>query len=380
MSSPAETYATPRLDVAIVHDYLNQRGGAERVVLELARMWPEAPIFTSLYRRKSTYPEFQDYEIRSTFLDLLPIDTAFRKLAPLYPLAFESFGTISAGLIISSSSGWAHRVAISSDAFHAVYCHSPPQWLFRSRRTPRKPQMAVWPPFSRRLRKADRAAARRADLYIANAHNVRDRILVAYGIVAEVVHPPVDVDRLKPTPRGDRLLVVSRLLPYKRIDLAIRAANRASLPLDVVGTGPELDALRELAGPTVEFHGALDDDDVRKLMENCRAVCVPGVEDFGIVAVEANAAGKPVVGFAAGGTLETMSDGETAALFAEPSEDLVLDAIRRADELQTTPEEYAANARRFGRDVFAANIQRVLSPHLARRGLLAAAYDDSVTK
>jgi glycosyltransferase involved in cell wall biosynthesis len=177
---------------------------------------------------------------------------------------------------------------------------------------------------------------------------------------APVVYPPVDVGRFRPRERGERLLVVSRLLPYKRVDAIVEVATRAGIGLDVVGTGPALEDLRRQAGPTVQFHGRLDDNAVSKLMESCRALCLPGKEDFGITLVEANAAGKPVVALAAGGALETLEEGVTGAFFARHDPEDVLDAINRADRISTSPEAIAASARRFSRHAFEAGLRRVL--------------------
>jgi glycosyltransferase involved in cell wall biosynthesis len=341
------------MDVAIVHDYLNQHGGAERVVLELATIWPDATIYTSLYRPRSTWPEFQRHDVRTSWLDRLPVDRGFRTLAPLYPAAFRSLGTFEQDLVISSSSGWAHGIRTAPGSTHVVYCYTPARWLYRSGEyLGRSARQALLAPWKGPLRRWDRAAALRADAYIAISETVRERIRVAYGREAEVVYPPVDVERFTPRARGERLLVVSRLLPYKRVDLVVDAATRAGLGLDVVGLGPSLDDLRERAGPTVTFHGRLDDAAVAELMEGCRAVCLPGTEDFGIVPVEANAAGKPVVAFADGGALETVQDGVTGAFFAEPTAESLLAAIRRADGIETSPDEIARSARRFSRDAF----------------------------
>jgi glycosyltransferase involved in cell wall biosynthesis len=211
------------------------------------------------------------------------------------------------------------------------------------------------------LQKWDRAAARRAHIYVANSENIRKKIRSVYGIEAEVVHPPVETERFAPRPRGERLLVVSRLLPYKRVDLAVAAASGLGLPLDVVGTGPALAELRAAAGPSVAFHERAGDGDIVAMMESCRALVVPGTEDFGIVAVEAQAAGKPVVAFAAGGALETVVDGETGVFFREHSVEAVSDAVRRADELATSPEEIAAHAERFSREAFRERLLRVVA-------------------
>jgi glycosyltransferase involved in cell wall biosynthesis len=347
---------------AVVHDYLNQRGGAERVALELADLWPGAPVYTSLYRRESTFPEFAGHDVRTSWLDRLPADGQFRSLFPLYPSAFRGFGTLEHDVVVSSSSGWAHGVRTAPGTVHVVYCHTPARWLY----TPgsylgassRQQQLAR--PLLRAMRAWDQHAASRATTYVANSENVRRRIRAVYGRDAEVVYPPVDTERFTPGPRGERLLVVCRLLPYKRVDAVIRAANRAGLALDVVGSGPAYGQLADLAGPTVTFHRRLDDAEVTELVEGCRALVLPGAEDFGIVPVEAQAAGKPVVAFAEGGALETVQDGLTWTFFADHDEDSILAAIRAADELETTPDEIAAAAQRFSRERFREAMEQVI--------------------
>jgi glycosyltransferase involved in cell wall biosynthesis len=348
--------------IALVHDYLNQRGGAERVVLAMAEIWPEAPIYTSLYRERSTFEAFAGREVRTSWLQKLPVDRRFRSLLPLYPSAMSSLGTIGADVVLSSSSGWAHAVRTAPHSKHVVYCHAPARWLysedeyFHEQGARRRLVNGMLGP----LRRWDQAAARRPDRYVANAHNVARRIKAAYGIDADVVHPPVDVDRFTPRPRGDRLLVVSRLLSYKRIDLVVQAANRLGMGLDVVGAGPDLDRLRALAGPTVTFHGRLSDDAVTELMETCNAFCFPGREDFGIAPVEALAAGKPVVAFGAGGALETLEAGYTAALFGRQEVDQVVRAIRRVQAITTAPAAVAETAERFSPRAFERGLRAVV--------------------
>lgn len=355
--------------VAIVHDYLNQKGGAERVALELARMWPSAPIYTSLYRPGSTFSAFGEHDVRTSFLDRFPVDASFRALLPLYPAAFRSLGRLDHDIVISTSSGWAHGVRTAPSTLHVVYCHAPARWLYesdrylehqrgRSRRAALAP--ALWG-----LRRWDRAAARRADVYVANAENVRRRIHEAYGLDAAVVHPPVDVERFTPSPPGERLLVVSRLLGYKRVDLAVQAATARALPLDVVGVGPDLERLRALAGPSVRFHGRLTDGEVTALMESCRALLFPGEEDFGITPVEAQAAGKPVVAFARGGALETVVDGRSGIFFEWQEVDALVAALDRLDDLDVDPRRLHEQARRFEPARFREGIRHVLGRALA---------------
>jgi glycosyltransferase involved in cell wall biosynthesis len=338
--------------VAIAHDYLNQPGGAERVALEMSDIWPEAAIYTSLYRPQSTFPEFKTRKVQTSPLQRLPVDGGFRNLLPLYPLAFRSFGKLPEDLVVSSSSAWAHRIRVNSDARHVVYCHTPARWLYGGEYMGASRRQLMLKPFAARLRAGDRAAARAADLYIANSNSVRERIKRVYDREAVVVYPPVDTDRFTPTERGSRLLIVSRLLPYKRIDVMVATATKVGLGLDVVGEGPAMEDLRGMAGTSVTFHGRLDDESITELMQNALAVCVPGTEDFGIVPVEAQAAGKPVIAFGAGGALETVRDGFSGVLFKSHDVDCVLDAIRRCETLTTAPEALAKGAKRFSRAAF----------------------------
>ena len=349
-AGPAPREAAPdRIadDVVLVHDYLNQRGGAERVALELARMHPEAPLYTSIYRPNSTFPEFADVDVRTSPLQRLPINRSFRGLFPLYPWAFSSFGELDGDVVISSSSAWAHAVRTSPRAFHVVYCHTPARWLYGAKYMSHPHSGAVLRAGLGPMRAWDRHVAKRPDLYIANSLQTRARIKLAYGIDAPVVYPPVDTDRFTPKPRGERLLVVSRLLPYKRVDAVVAAATEIGIGLDIVGVGPELTRLRAMAGPTVEFHGAASDDVVTELMEGCRAFVLPGEEDFGLTPVEAQAAGKPVVAFRAGGALETVNDGLSGVFFTSHGLDDVTAALRRSDELATDCQVLARRAERF---------------------------------
>jgi glycosyltransferase involved in cell wall biosynthesis len=365
--SEPDAAGDPR-SVAVVHDYLNQTGGAEAVALELAHLWPGTPIYTSLYRPASTFPKFRSEAVRTSPLDRLPVDAGFRALAPLYPLAFRALGTLSEEVVISSSSGWAHGVRTSASSLHIVYCHTPARWLYRSGEHlggSLGPRLLT--PLMGPLRAWDRAAAARADLYVANSQQVRRRIRSVYGREAIVVYPPVDLDRFTPSQRGERLLVISRLLPYKRVDLVVRAATRAGLGLDVVGAGPALDELRQMAGPTVKFHGRVEETTIVALLDSCRALCVAAIEDFGITPVEAHAAGKPVLAFAAGGALETVSEGFDGAFFHTATEDALLDALARADAIETPPEQISAAAQRFSVPAFQARFRSLVADAVARR-------------
>ena len=370
-SEPAKGRPLSSCDVAIVHDYLNQHGGAERVVLELSDIWPEAPIYTSLYRPQSTFPDFEHRDVRSSVLNPLPVDRGFRNLFPLYPAAFRMFGKIDADVVLASSSGWAHLAHTNPRALHAVYCYTPARWLYgreylASGREGSLRQ-AITRPAMGLFRHVDQRAARRADLYIAISKSVQHRIRATYGIEAALVPPPVNVERFRPSPRGERLLTISRLLPYKRVELLVRAATRAGVGLDVVGDGPLMASLREIAGPNVTLHGNVSDDVVVELIEQCRAVCVAAEEDFGLVAVEAQAAGKPVIAYGRGGALETIDEGVTGVFFHERTEASVIAALEAAEQLDTSPQIIAQHARRFSSASFRARLTQVLEDGLQRK-------------
>ena len=263
--------------VAIVHDYLTQRVGAERVVLALHRMFPDAPIFTSLFDPEDTFDGFGDADVRTSGLQRLPHrGDLFRAYLPLYARAFERMKIHGYDLVISSSSGWAH--AVDTDATHLVYCHAPAKWLYRTTEYAAGAsgwKMAAVAPMLRRLRAWDARAAGRPDRYIANSSVIARQILAVYGRAATVVHPPVEVDRFTVAddlPSADApYVVVARLLPYKRVDLAVRACTDAGLPLVVVGDGPTMPELVRIAGPTVRFAGRMEDAQLEQTLASCRS-------------------------------------------------------------------------------------------------------------
>jgi glycosyltransferase involved in cell wall biosynthesis len=267
-------------------------------------------------------------------------------------------------------------VRSSARSFHVVYCYTPARWLWGDEYLGASSlKQVAFRPVRTQLRSLDLAAAGRADLYIAISQTIRARIGAVYGIDAPVVSPPVSVDRFTARPRGERLLIVSRLLAYKRVDIVVSAATRLGIGLDVVGGGPALEALRAMAGPTVEFHGNLDDAGVVELMESCRALCFPGSEDFGITPVEAQAAGKPVVAFAGGGALETVAEGFSGALFEKPTAESFIEALERCDRVDTPPEEIAREARRYSPAAFRARLTEeiIAGLHRRARGQIGAA-------
>lgn len=358
------------LRVALVHDDLTQRGGAERVVLSLHRLFPDAPMFTSVYAPEGTYPEFADCDIRTSPLQRLPGARRWsRAFLPLYPWAFGRLRLHGYDLVISSSSRFAHGVRVEGGT-HVCYCYSPARFLYGDEYfgagspAPRwaRPVLA---PVLAAIRRWDRRAAVRPDLYVAISAETARRIERLYGLRARVVRPPVAAERFArsetdPLARLPYYLVVSRLLPYKRVDLAIRACRARGARLVVVGAGPAESTLRALAGPRVEFLSRVTDDELNHLLEGCLALIQPGVEDFGLMPLEVNAAGRPAVALAAGGALETVVDGVTGVLFDGPGVAALADALARADDTPWDAGRLRAHARAHAEDGFHREILQVL--------------------
>jgi glycosyltransferase involved in cell wall biosynthesis len=308
-------------------------------------------------------------DIRTSFLQqFVRSKQGTMRVFPLLPLAFRSFDLRGYETIVSSSSGFAHHVRPSPSAFHLCYCYSPPRFLwlqdayFRGRPALR----AALTPALTILRSLDKRASRRVDLYVAISREVARRIHAIYGRRAEVVHPPVDVTRFRPmAERSGRFLVVSRLLAYKRVDVAVAAASRSASPLDVIGDGPEREHLESLAGPSVRFLGWQPDEMVREAMATCTALILPGSEDFGLTVVEAQASGRPPIAFAGGGALDTVEDGETGFVFPEQTPEALMHAMRRATAEEIPIGSLRRSAERFSVAVFQKRMRELVS---TRRG------------
>ncbi len=359
--------------VAITTDWLNSFGGAERVLIELHRMFPEAPVYTSVHDPSRLPAEMQGWDIRPSFLQRIP--GARRRhawLLPLMPLAFEQFDLHEYDLVLTTSSACAKGVLTRAETVNLCFCHTPTRYLWdlyheyvRGHRA-----KALIAPVAHWLRVWDRLAADRVDHFVANSRQTAARIARHYRREAEVIHPPVDVDRFAPDGRDpdDFYLVVSRLVGYKRVDLAVEACNRLGRRLVVVGDGPELARLRRLAGPAIEFRGKLTDPEVAALYARCRAFLFPGHEDFGIAPVEAQAAGRPVVAFGRGGALETVLDGTTGVLFEEQTVSALAAAMLRAERTPLDPRACRRNAERFAAEHFRRRMAEAIAREMAMRG------------
>jgi glycosyltransferase involved in cell wall biosynthesis len=355
------------MKVALVHDYLVEAGGAERTLLELHYLFPEAPIFTAVYDPRTTFPEFAKCDVRPSAL-LKPFSTQrrYKYALPLYPFVFERISLADYDVVLSSASAFAKAVQTASHTKHICYCYTPTRYLwywdeYRRRESLRGPRLVLIQALRPRLRKVDARAARRVDQFLANSHNVRKRIRASYGREADVVYTPVSLERFPlSTTSGQHFLVVSRLNRYKRVDQAICAFNRLRLPLIIAGTGDDEARLRRLAGPTVQLVGKVSEAELRELYGAARAVVVPGEEDLGLAPLEASATGKPVVALGRGGATETVVNGKTGVLYDTPTVEELIAAVERLSELHFEPAELREHASRFSVDEFRSGIVRAV--------------------
>ncbi|HEY5396041.1 MAG TPA: glycosyltransferase [Trebonia sp.] len=352
---PSIATSSPR--VALVHDFLLDMRGAERVFLELCELWPDADVFTTVYDEAGTEGRFAHRSVHTSFLQRLRLSSGtFRALLPLYPAAIESFDLSGYDLVISSSSAWAHAVLCGEGTVHVSYCHNPFRYAWSDRHGTlgrrRDPiSRAVLGRLFSRWRQWDWIAAQRTDRYVANSHATQERIRTYFGRESTVVYPPVNLDRFTPGPVGDHYVVVSELMPHKQIHLAVAAFNQLRRPLVVVGDGPESRRLRRMAGPTISFTGRATDAQVQQLVSSARAMVVTSIEEFGIAAVESQAAGRPVIAQRGGGTLETVLDGVTGCFWSGGAAQLAA-AVEAFDDAAVTSEACVRNAARFGRAQF----------------------------
>ncbi len=358
---------------------MNQRGGAERVFARIAAAWPDAPIYTALYDPRAVGDLFPERRIRRSYLARIPFaNRAFRSLAPFYPRAFESFDFSAYDTIVSSTTAWAKGVRVPPGAVHVCYINTVSRFAFAYdeyvgglQRAGGRAARMLTRPIVANLVRWDRDAARRPTRFVANSHNVAARVATYYGRECDVLPCPVDLDRFSVgRGGGGYFLVASRLLPYKRVDLAIRAAAIAGVPLVVAGTGPADRSLRALArGTTTTMLGYVSDERLAALAGAARAAILPGEEDFGLVPLEAAAAGRPTIAFRGGGALETIVEGRTGVFFDEPDPQSLAAAMRAFDESRFDPRELRAHAETFSPERFAerlrAIVERVRREHAA---------------
>jgi glycosyltransferase involved in cell wall biosynthesis len=352
--------------VAIVHEWLTIPGGSEDVVIELLKMFPEAELFTTIYD-PSPWPELiKDRAVHASFLNRIPgARRHYPKLLPLMNRAFRSFDLSGFDLVLSSNHACAKNVRTPPGALHVCYCHTPMRYAweegFLEGELGRVTRLLIRPLLGW-LRRQDLKGSRGPDLFVANSRHVEARIERFYGRTAEVVHPPVDVAHyldLERAPR-DFYLVFGRVVPYKRVDLAVAACAQTGRSLKVAGGGRALEAVRALASEGVELLGRVSETERDELLSGARALLFPGEEDFGIVPVEAQAAGVPVIAYGVGGAAESVLDGRTGVLFDEQTVAGLTAAIERFEGLRLNGDQARENARRFGRDRFRGEIAGVI--------------------
>lgn len=357
------------MKLALVHEWLTNMAGSERVLAAMHDLWPTAPVYTSLYAPEALPPEFAPdrLDVTPSWLQRLPGATRhWQYLLPLMPSAFESFDLSAYDVVLTNSHQCAKGVVTPADTCHICYCYTPIryawEWPHRYIAEAGRLSRLLMPPVLRRLRVWDYCAAQRVDQFIAISECVRRRIAKHYRRDSAVIYPPVITGDFAPGPqREDFYLIVSRLVGYKAIDLAAAAFSELGRPLKIVGTGPELEKVRRAAGPTVELLGWQSDAEVRRLYGCARALVFPGYEDFGLTAVEAQASGCPVIGFGRGGVAETVVDGETGVHFAEATTASLQAAVRRFEGLSFDPARCQENARRFDVAVFGERLRDFVS-------------------
>jgi glycosyltransferase involved in cell wall biosynthesis len=354
------------LKVAIVHDWLNQIGGAEGVLETLVEMFPGAPVYTSMYWPEAMPMVYRQWDIRTTWMDRLPgIHRYHQPYLLFYPSAFSGLELGDYDLVISNKSAFCMGVRTSPEACHICYCLTPTRFVWDFETYVSREQVGgaarrMVRPFLGWLQRWEREAAGRVDSFIAISKEIQGRIRRLYGRESALIHPPVDTRRFMPTADGshdDYFLIVSRLVPYKRIDLAVRAFADLGLPLWIGGSGRDDASLEAMAGSNMRFLGRVPDEELGPLMAHCRAFVFPGLEDFGIAPVQAMAAGRPVIAYAGGGALDYVVEGVTGTFFHEQSPEALADAVARFDDAAYDPEMIRAYAEQFDTGVFKRKIQ-----------------------
>lgn len=347
------------MKIAIVHDNFAQLGGAERVVEEIYGMFPKASLFAALALQECMPSRLREVPVHTSWMQKLPkIKEYFRLYFLLYPLAMGALPLSEYDLVLSSCFAYAKGVRARQDAIHICYCHTPARWIwnyenYSGRASFGRLQRALLPAMIRGLRVWDEGAARQPDHFVANSRTVADRIRRVYQRPAEVIHPPIDVERFHPCKeREDYYIILSRLVSYKRIDLAVKACTQRRKRLLVIGDGPDRTALEAIAGPSVEFLGRAADKVVEYHVSRCRALLFPGEEDFGMAPLEVAAAGRPTIAYRAGGALETIVENSTGLFFDQQTPEALGDAIETFERQEWSPLVLRHHAKAFGVPVF----------------------------
>jgi glycosyltransferase involved in cell wall biosynthesis len=360
--------------VALIHDFLLDLRGAERVFAAICDAYPEADVFTAVYDEKGTEGRFADRDPQASFLQKVrPTSRTFRPLLPLYPHAVESLDLRGYDIVVSSSSAWAHGVLVDPGTVHVCYCHNPFRYAWSEREATLAARNLLTRPALRvllsRWRQWDALAAQRVDRYVANSSITAARIRRYFGRASTVLHPPVELARFSPGPVGEHYLVLAELMPHKRIDVAIRAFNALKRPLVVVGDGPEYRRLKRLAGPTIRLTGRISDGEVADLLRTAQALVVTASEEFGIAAVESLASGRPVIALRSGGVLETVDEAITGAFYENADDPRALAAaVAGFDVKGVDAGACVTSAQRFSVERFQERLRGIVAETAANDG------------
>ena len=353
------------MKIALVHDWLNQFGGAEDVLDVLVGSYPDSPIFTSIFAPDLMPDRYRQWDIRTLWIDSLPaIHRRHQPYLPLYPAAWNGLKLQDYDVVLSNKSGFCHGLQFEASTVHICYCLTPTRYVWQLDNYLEGEELGkaaelLLRPLVKLLRHWDYAAAQRVSYFIAISSVIKRRIKMYYNRESSIIFPPVDTSRFRPAPLNeveDYFLVVSRLIPYKRIDLAVQAASDLGVPLKVAGRGRDHDRLRSLAGDNVEFLGYVSDEDLPGLMSRCKAFLFPGLEDFGITTVQAQAAGRPVIAFKGGGALDTVMPGVTGEHFDSMSMQSLRTVMARFDASAYDPARIRQHALKFDTRVFSQKI------------------------
>ncbi len=350
------------MNIALVHEWITNVAGAERVLLDLHDIFPNAPIYTAVYYEKNA-KAFHGLDIRTSFLQKIPGMKSKRELlVPLIPFAFEQFDLSQYDLVISSTTVGAKGVITKPETIHISYCHTPTRYIWEPSVDPRALKgrfSSLRKKMVHNMRIWDRVAADRVDYFIANSHYVARRIKKFYRRDSTVIYPGVDFDCYLPTTKEkikDYFLFVSRLVDYKKCDIVVDAFNELGLPLKIIGRGPEKEKLKNRAKNNIEFLGYLPDSEVKKYYAEAKAFVFAAMEDFGIVPVEAMSAGRPVICYSEGGTAETVEDGVTGLYFHEQTKESLIAAIKKFNVEDYDTKKIRSHAENFSRKIFKAKI------------------------
>lgn len=352
------------MKIALVHEYLNQFGGAERVLQVLCSTFPDAPIYTLFYDAEATGGVFEDREIRTSFLQKVPFIKKYHRFFPIFmPLAIERFDFSDFDVVLSISASFAKGIITKPGTKHICYCLTPPRFLWDdSQKFVEEfnyPRLIKWilPPLITYLRLWDREASFRVDEFLAISNFVKDRVKKYYLRDSDVVYSPVNVSKFYISNEvSDYYFMVGRLVSYKRFDLAIKAFNKLGWPLKIAGIGPEMKKLQKMANKNIEFLGLISDDKLAELYSHSRAFIFPQEEDFGITPLESMASGRPVIAYRGGGAVETIKEGETGVFFDDQSIDSLISAVKKSKHLNFDPEKCRKQADKFDTPIFQANM------------------------